>query len=309
MANTNDEKKAGAAGAAGTGKGKGAKKSNPQLPVAGAQPGNNGGEPRVSPAAVVSMVGKSIKDLLGGKKGPSIPGLPKLGGGGRTSNGEKPKLLAIFFVVYAQWTKFARLVANGMVKNIFVDGAAQTKENRVCYVVSPDGNVAEQCAWSAIAAWFKANHNFTCTLNERGALVLPQGWGIMPVTTTDEKASTKLASFRKNADLSEHFAKLATETSDAEKKADYEGLATYYGNADKYDGFACATPENAVKLAEAVRGFYAMNPEIRVDFTELETWSPVFGQDDMNDMANAHWPNTSEAKAAAAEPAEEAAQA
>jgi hypothetical protein len=302
-----DDKKGNAAGAGAASVG--AKSSaGPKLPVTSS--GQGGDQKRVSPAAIASMVGKSLKDLNGGKKRmPNIPGLPRLGGTGRTSNGEKPKLLAIFFVVYAQWTNFGRFIPNGMTKNVFVDGMEATKENRVMYVVSPAGTVVAQEAFHAIPAWLKANlEGFVAALNEKGTWTLPAGYALVPQFDTDEKASTKISSFRKNAELSEYFAKLATETVDEALKAEYTEKATYYGEAQKYDGWCCATAENAQKVADVVRSFHALNPEVRNDFMELESWSPVYGQNDLAAIPNAYWPETAEyAAELEAEKAEEAA--
>ena len=285
----------------------GAKKSTgPQLPVSSTPSG--GTAIRVSPQAIASMVGQSLKAAMGGgKRMPKIPGLPKASGGGRTSNGEKPLLLAIFFVVYAKWTDFLRFVAWGQVKNIFVVGAEQTVENRIVMVGGPDGNVAYQGVFSGVAAWFKETLNLDVVRGENGAWATPAGYTVVPVWDINEKcaAELKIASFRKNADIAEHFAKLATETQDAELKAEYEGKATYYGEASKYDGWCCTTTENAQKVADNVRRFYSLNPEAVSDFTELSTWTPVYGQAGLAEIENAHYPNTAEyAAEQAAEQAE-----
>lgn len=279
--------------------GKGAQASNaPKIPTTSAPQG--GEQPRISPAAVTPKVGMALSSL---KRIPGIVGLARKGGGGRTSNGEKPKLLAVFFVVYAKWTEHARFIPNGMVSNVFGEGLTHTKENRQMLIVGSDGNVAAICLFKEVPAWLKANcDGFKSVIGENGTYTMPAGMALAPDLVYDEKNSTKLASFRKNADLAEHYAKLAT-TAEGDEKAEYEQLAAYFGGADvdKYDGFACATPENAQKLADIVRAFHAMNPEVRNEFTELENWTPVFGQKDMATIANAHWPNTAEAKAEAAE--------
>ena len=166
----------------------GAKKSTgPQLPVTSTPSG--GTATRVSPQAITSMVGQSLKSAMGGgKRMPKIPGLPKASGGGRTSNGEKPLLLAIFFVVYAKWTDFLRFVAWGQVKNIFVDGAEQTVENRIVMVGGPDGNVAYQGAFSGVAAWFKETLNLDVVRGENGAWVTPTGYAVVSVWNINEKS-------------------------------------------------------------------------------------------------------------------------
>ena len=129
----------------------------PTMPTTGTQ-GSAGGT-RISPAAIASMVGKSIKDLTGAAGGrmAKIPGLPKSAGGGRTSNGVKPLLIALFYCVYARWTAFLKSVAWGQVRNVFVDGMPHTIENRILYVVNAAGMVLAEIAFSAVPAWFLEN--------------------------------------------------------------------------------------------------------------------------------------------------------
>lgn len=281
--------------------GKGVQTSKgPQIPVASAP--SDSTQQRVSPKEITMKLGTSLKAL--GKKMPKIPGMAKLGGGGR-GDGTKPLLLAIFFIKYANWTEFCRRVPNGMITNIFGDGLPQTKENRVMFIVGPGAEgpqtLVHQCLWSEIPAWCKEVHNFDSVVSEVatktcniGAYTLPAGYAAIPAYEENDKADKNLASFRKNADLAEHYAKLATETADADKKAEYEGMAKYYGEANKYAGFCCATAENALAVATSVRNFYALNPEFVNEFTELDTWTAVYGQEEVADIPNAAWETTRE---------------
>lgn len=313
MANTNEEKKG-----AGAGKGKnnaGAKASTgngPKLPVASAP--SDSTQPRISSKAVTSLVGQSLKDL-GGKKLPKIPGMAKLGGGGR-GDGTKPLLLAIMFIKYADWTDFCRRVPNGMITNIFGDGLAATKENRVMLIFDAAQKIVAQLLWSEIPVWAKENHNFdsvVCTEATKtcnvGAYTLPAGFAAIPAYEENDKADTNIAYFRKNAELSEWYAKLATETADEAQKAEYEATAKYFGEANKYAGFCCSTAENALNVATIIRNFYALNPEFKNDFVELENWTSVYGQAEVKDMPNEHWQNTAEYAAEQAAEAAEAAKA
>lgn len=288
--------------------------NGPKLPVTSSPSSSKEGAPaRVSPAAIASLVGTSLKNLAGGKKLPKIPGMAKLGGGGR-GDGTKPLLLAVFFIKYADWTDFCRHVANNTINIVYVDGAERTKENRVMLIVDATQNIVATIAWSDIPTWFKENHNFdsvlcteatkTCNV---GAYTLPAGFAAFPAHDV-VKAEDRTGLFRKNADLSEWYKKLADETADEKQKEEYLATAEYFGKANKYGGFCCATAENALTVATNVRNFYAMNPEFTNEFVELENWTSVYGQAEMTDMANAHWPNTAEyareqAAAPAAEPA------
>jgi hypothetical protein len=300
----NDKKVEGAKdGVKNNGKGKnaganGAGKSNvPQLPTTSTPSG--GDAKRMSPAAVAGAVVKSLKDL--GKRLPTIPGMPRQGGGGR-GTGEKALLLALFFIKYAKWTGGKqmpdRFIPNGIVKNVFGEGLPATKENRMVYIFNAASECVAHLLFGEIPAWVKEHHE--------GAM--PQGFFVIPEMVEDENADTGIAVFRKNADLAEHFTKLSQETADEALKAEYAGYAEYYGNANKYDGFVCSTVENREAVLKAVREFYALNPECKREFMELEDHNPVYGQETMKPVSNVeYWSTTAEGKAELAEREKQAA--
>jgi hypothetical protein len=259
------------------------------------------GKKAVSPAALTSL---SVGSSLAGISLIGIGGKPR-GTGGRTSNGEKPKLLAIFGIAYAKYNEIGKLICNNQLALEFVANMAKTKENRMVLVANSAQQLVAKCAWSEVPATMVelgiAETIEAITLNERGGWSIPGGHFIVPVYTVLTTKDT-LASFRRYSDLAEHYMQLANNEADAETKAQYLELAKGFGEGDAYQGFACSTLEvvdgvsNAVRLATRVREFFAMNPEyVREDiFNELPVWEPVFGQKDIAPVVNADWANTTE---------------
>lgn len=274
-------------------------------------------EKRVSPAAIVSMVGKKLDALTGGKgKAPKVKGMPGGQRGGGRGDGTKRLLLAIFGIEYGKWTNFCKHVVNGTLGQAFGENLPQTKENRVLVVFGQDGSIIHQCLDKELVKWLKKEHKFdsviapetTATVN-KGAYTMPAGLGYMPFYQKADKTEDRIGSFVKNADLAEYYGQQAAIVTDEAKKAEYTDLAAALGNRNKYGGFCCATTENAATVAKTVRDFYAMNPEFTNDFVEMQNWTAVYGQAELADVANEYWPNTAEAAAAAAAQAQVAPQA
>ena len=291
------------------------KSTSSLLPTTGEK--REAGKKAVSPAALTSLkVGQSI----GGISLRGVFGKPK-GTGGRTSNGEKPKLLAVFGIAYADYNDLGKYICNGQTVQQFVAGAAHTRENRLMMIITKEQTVAASgVAYSNIAeemvALGLAESTDACIINERGVWILPNGYFTLPLYDKVENKDT-LSSFRKYADLAEHYTQLAANTEEGELKEHYTAMAEGFGNGEKYQGFACATLEtqdgiaNAQRLATRVRNWFSLNPEFnRSDiFQELPQWEAVFGQRDVASIPNNAWAETEEgiaeaqAEAAASETA------
>lgn len=294
---------------AGTGTPVAGPKKSTLLPTASTDR-KDGTKKAVSPAALTTLkVGQSLLGLGVSLRG--VKGKPK-GTGGRTSNGEKPKLLAVFGIAYADYNDMGKYICNGQIVQEYVAGAAQTRENRLMMIISKEQTLAAtHVPYSDIATEMVnlglAENTEACSINENGVWVLPNGYFTMPIYAKVENKDT-LSSFRKYADLAEHYTQLAANTEDGELKDHYTAMAEGFGGGEKYQGFACATLDthegvsNAQRLATRVRNWFNLNPEFTRSelFQELPEWEAVFGQRDVASITNEAWATTEEGIAAAA---------
>jgi hypothetical protein len=231
--------------------------------------GVNASAPVVATAAAPAAAPAATKPavLLALKKMPTIKGQKA---GRKGSDGVKRLLYMLFSTAYSNWTTFGRFIANGMLKNVYVENMPETPENRV-WVVQSEKTGDEL-------------HRFQGTEASK-AHVVAAGTRKIPLQTLDETI-TKVAGFVKNMDLAEYFNKLAIATTDAVLKASYEALAKGYSEVNNYGGYCVGTKENIDQVVSNVRDYYDRNPETTVVFTEIHIYTPAFAQAELKPILN-----------------------
>jgi hypothetical protein len=228
---------------------------NPSAPVA----------PAAAPAAAAPAAKPAV--LLALKKMPTIKGQKA---GRKGSNGVKRLLYMIFAVAYANWTSFGRFIANGQLKNVYVEGLPETPENRIWIVQSETtGEIL---------------HTFQGTAASK-LHVVAAGTRMIPMQELDETI-TKLAGFEKNMDLADYFTKLAIATTDEALKAAHTATAAKYAAENNYGGYAVTTKENIDQVVSNVRDYYERNPETTPVFAEILNYTAAFGQVELLPILN-----------------------
>ncbi len=257
-------------------------------------------ENRISPAAVIKAATVSLKSMITKL---SVNRPARTGGSGGRTAGIKELLFALFTVKYENWDAVAKYIANARLINTFPEGAEHTMQNRVM-IFGNETTGFYEATYSEMLNWL-TEQKIEHTVAANG-LVSANGIFIEPKFPTKENAKgktkfdeaampegTKFASMRKNREMAIFYGKLAETATDEDLKAHYTEEATNYNNAPKYGGFVVATKENAQAVADTIRQFVALNPELSNPFGELEQWAPVFGQE-VENLENTEWLNTAE---------------
>ena len=223
---------------------------------------------------------------------------------GRGANGTKPAYYAVFGIPYGDWHT-GKMVANGLLENIFIEGAEPTAENRVFAVyqmitVGVEGQAGYIEAGTEITRYMG--------MGEAKAFVPTTSTMITPLYKTLE--IDDVAHFRRNGALAEHFTKQAAELllTNPTLSAEYTATATRLAALPDYGGYVCCLEPNINTVVENVRNFYQLNPDTaQKGFSEILNWYPVYGQSNMPTILNEALQESIDAAEAAKTPAAPAA--
>ena len=158
----------------------------------------------------------------------------------RGSSGSKRMIYGVFHCSYADWTKFARYIANGQYENVFEPGTKQTADTRMYWLTKIDP-VSEVETWVATLTTKEAR-NYELKADEQMRVAI---------------------------NFNENVPKIAYHEQ-------FRNLGPKFEQVNKYHGFVSTFKENIDKLQKNVRGFVALNPEYDDVFGELPVYESIY---------------------------------